>query len=102
MMNPYCTVLVSLSFAQFKKGKCYCCGKTDHPYQDCPKRSALTKDQWWINKQKDVQQYNQLISDIRSHMITEANTSSNASTADTDSSTTASAYQKPSSPSWSS
>ena len=36
---------INLSFAQVKRGKCYCCGKTNyHAYQDCDKRNTLTKD----------------------------------------------------------
>ena len=62
-----------LSFAQFKRGKCYCCGKTDHAYQDCNKRSTTTKDQWWISKQRDIQQYNQIISEIQVLKNTENN-----------------------------
>ena len=71
----------SLSFAQLKQGKCYCCGKSNHSYQDCTKRTQLPKDKWWINKQSGVQQYNEVIAEIANHMQTEFNTSSNASTA---------------------
>ena len=63
----------SMSFAQFSKTKCYCCGKNNHDYKDCSKRSTTNKNDWWINKQKDVQQYNQIISDIKTMMNTEAN-----------------------------
>ena len=66
----------SMSFAQFSKTKCYCCGKNNHDYKDCSKRSTTNKNDWWINKQKDVQQYNQIISDIKTMMNTEANSTS--------------------------
>ena len=82
-----------LAFAQFTKGKCHCCGEKEHTFQDCPKRKQLTKDKWWINKQDGVPQYNQVISEIQNHFITEANTASNngaASTASTSSSTNSS------------
>ena len=36
----------------------------------------LTKDQWWINKQDTVQQCNQIVSKIKTHMNTESNTAS--------------------------
>ena len=56
---------LSPSFAQFSsQGKCYCCGSNRHAYKDCVKRNALKKEDWWINKQKDIQQYNQLTVEI--------------------------------------
>ena len=47
-------------FAQIGKGKCYCCGKTNHNYADCTKRLSTPKSEWYINKNKEVQAYQQL------------------------------------------
>ena len=67
---------LSLSFAQtITRGKCYCCGRTNHTFSDCRFKNQTPKDQWYINKNKEVKQYNQIIQEITTHMNTESNSS---------------------------
>ena len=55
---------LKLSFAQIKKNQCYCCGEMNHPFKDCPKKLIAPKKDWFINKNKAVQQYNQIVQEI--------------------------------------
>ena len=56
----------SLSFAQMKNS-CYCCGKS-HSLSDCPDRNSKPKDQWVINKNKDVKKYQNMVASIENVM----------------------------------
>ena len=67
---------LSLSFAQtVGRGKCCCCSRTGHAFSDCRFKDQTPKDQWFINKNKEVRQYNQIIQEIATHMNTESNSS---------------------------
>ena len=72
-------------FAQIGKGRCYCCGKTNHNYEDCTKRLSTPKSEWHINKNKEVQAYQRLAAEIAGVMHTQYNTAANASSSSTDS-----------------
>lgn len=41
-----------LSFAQMAENTCYVCDKKGHKATDCYHKNSITKEDWWINKQK--------------------------------------------------
>ena len=77
----------SLSFAQIKN-TCYCCGSTAHKLPDCPKRASTPKDQWYINRTKEMKSYNSMVTKINKSMSHMQATPSVASPSDTNSSVT--------------
>ena len=46
-------------FTQIGKGKCHCCGKTNHNCADCNKQLSTPKSEWCIDKNKEVQMCNE-------------------------------------------
>ena len=47
--NEQSSTTVETSFAQ-TDFNCFCCGKTDHIVQNCPKRNTIPRNQWFINR----------------------------------------------------
>jgi len=68
----------SLTLAQVKS-KCYCCGG-NHKLPDCSKKDSTPKDQWVINKTKEVSLYQSMVANINTDMAS-TNSSSQGSTA---------------------
>ena len=82
---------LNLSFAQtVSRGRCYCCGRMGHAFSDCCQRDQTPKDHWFINKNKEVKQCNQIIQEIDTYINTNSNSSGQDQTGSGSGSTTSS------------
>ena len=86
--NPSGAEEANKSFAQIGKGKCYCCGKSGHAFTDCPHKETTPKSKWFVNRNKEVQQYNEICKEIGTHLNTTSNASNASNTADSTSTLT--------------
>ena len=71
-------------FARIGKGKCHCCGETNHEdHADCTKCLSAPKSEWHINKNKEVQAHQQLAEEIAGVMHAQCDTAANSGSQDT-------------------
>ena len=69
--------ITNLSFAQMKN-TCYCCGK-NHKLPDCPEKDRIPRSDWYINKTKEMKNFQQMAKvtkEIEGHLNTNSSTSS--------------------------